>query len=153
MAVGEPYLLRGEDARGDGTRYVPEASRRARGFVLHATLRALGRNGVAAIVERCCAHARRFAELLAAAAASRSSTTWSSTKRWCAFPATPPEAGDGRTRAMIEAVQRDGTCWVGGTTWNGRAAMRISMVNWSTADCDIERSAAAILRAADASLR
>ena len=55
-------------------------------------------------------------------------------------------AGDARTRAVIAAVQRDGTCWLGGTTWAGRAAMRVSVSGWQTTEADIDRSAAAILR-------
>jgi glutamate/tyrosine decarboxylase-like PLP-dependent enzyme len=54
-------------------------------------------------------------------------------------------AGDRRTRSVIDAVQRDGTCWLGGTTWAGRAAMRVSVTSWRTTEDDIERSAAAIL--------
>ena len=54
-------------------------------------------------------------------------------------------AGDARTREVIAAVQRDGTCWLGGTTWAGRAAMRVSVSGWQTTEDDIDRSAAAIL--------
>ncbi|MGH2477316.1 MAG: hypothetical protein ACRDIL_18845, partial [Candidatus Limnocylindrales bacterium] len=69
---------------------------------------------------------------------------------------TPPAgdgAGDGtdadaRTRAVIAQVQADGTCWLGGTTWHGMAAMRISVINWSTTEADIDRSADAIIAAA-----
>jgi len=50
------------------------------------------------------------------------------------------------TRAVIAGVQDDGTCWLGGTTWHGMAAMRIAISNWSTTDADIDQSAAAILR-------
>ena len=64
------------------------------------------------------------------------------------FPAGTPEAGDARTRAVIEAVQQDGTCWLSGTTWQGQAAMRISVSNWSTTDADVDRSIESILRAA-----
>ena len=55
-------------------------------------------------------------------------------------------AGDRRTRAVIDGVQRDGTCWLGGTVWHGRAAMRVSVSGWRTTEDDIDRSAAAILR-------
>jgi hypothetical protein len=56
--------------------------------------------------------------------------------------------GDEANRAIVEAVQRDGTCWLGGTQWNGEAVMRISFSNWSTSDADVDRSAAAIAAAA-----
>jgi hypothetical protein len=55
------------------------------------------------------------------------------------------------TQNVITAVQEDGTCWAGGTTWQGQAAMRISISNWSTTAGDIDRSAAAIIAAVDAS--
>jgi hypothetical protein len=57
-------------------------------------------------------------------------------------------AGDGRTREVIRRVQADGTLWLGGTTWHGMAAMRISVSNWSTTEADVDRSVAAILQAA-----
>jgi hypothetical protein len=52
------------------------------------------------------------------------------------------------TRQVIDLVQRDGTCWCGGTVWHGRAAMRISVSSWATSEPDVERSLEAILRAA-----
>ena len=55
---------------------------------------------------------------------------------------------DARTRDVMAAVQRDGTCWVGGTTWHGMAAMRISVSNWATTEADVDRSIAAIRRCA-----
>ena len=66
------------------------------------------------------------------------------------------EAGDGAdaaatdalTRDVIARVQRDGTCWLGGTTWHGMAAMRVSVSGWNTTDDDIDRSVAAIVRCA-----
>jgi hypothetical protein len=59
--------------------------------------------------------------------------------------------GDDANRAAVCAVQRDGTCWLGGTTWNGQYVLRVSVSNWSTTDADIDRSAEAISRAAHAS--
>lgn len=64
------------------------------------------------------------------------------------FPGPSDEKPDDVTRAVIAAVQRDGTCWTSGTTWGGRAAMRISVSNWSTDEADVDRSVAAILRCA-----
>ena len=58
------------------------------------------------------------------------------------------EAADARTREVVAAVQSDGTCWLGGTTWHGVAAMRVSVSNWRTTEEDIDRSAEAILRSA-----
>jgi hypothetical protein len=55
---------------------------------------------------------------------------------------------DELTRAVVDRVQRDGTCWLSGTTWRGQAAMRISVSNWSTDEHDVDRSVRAILRCA-----
>ena len=148
MAIAGPYLVPGEDGRGDGTLYVPEASRRARGFVVYAALRALGRDGVAAMIERCCEHARHFAALLAAGDGVEILNDVVLNQVLVGFPAASAQAADARTRAVIDAVQREGTCWVGGTSWRGRAAMRISIVNHSTTRADVERSAAAMLASA-----
>jgi glutamate/tyrosine decarboxylase-like PLP-dependent enzyme len=119
----------------------PESSRRARGFAVWAALMELGRSGVAELVDRCCAHARRMAELLAAGGATICNEV--------VLNQVLVGFGDlDRTDAIIEAVQRDGTCWVGGTTWRGRRLIRISVSSWATTDADIDRSAEAILRAA-----
>jgi hypothetical protein len=53
------------------------------------------------------------------------------------------------TRQVIAAVQADGTCWVGGTVWQGHTAMRISVSSWATTDDDVERSLAAMVRVAE----
>jgi hypothetical protein len=59
-----------------------------------------------------------------------------------------PAAADALTRRVVEAVQQDGTCWLSGSTWHGKAVMRISVSNWSTSEADVDRSADAILRLA-----
>lgn len=119
----------------------PESSRRARGFAVWAALQELGRNGVADLVDQSCAHARRIADLLVAGGA----------KIYNEVVLNQVLVGFGdlsRTDAVIEAVQRDGTCWLGATTWQGKRLIRISVSNWTTTDSDIDRSAEAILRAA-----
>jgi glutamate/tyrosine decarboxylase-like PLP-dependent enzyme len=118
-----------------GYEYVPEASRRARGFPLYAALRSLGRRGVAELVERNCAQARRFAELLAAGGAELLNDVVLNQ----VLVACEPDA--------VARIQRDGTCWAGGTVWRGRHALRLSVSCWQTTDADIERSAQAVLRA------
>src|SRR5439155_26900329 len=105
--------------------------------------------GVAELVERCCGLARRFAGQLAAAGGVEVLNEVVLNQVLVRFLA-PDGDHDGHTRGVVERVQRDGTCWMSGTTWHGRAAMRISVSNWSTAEEDIDRSAAAILRAASA---
>jgi glutamate/tyrosine decarboxylase-like PLP-dependent enzyme len=119
----------------------PESSRRARGFAVWAALLELGRSGVADLVDRCCAHARLMAGLLTAGGATIHNEVVLN-QVLVGFDDLS------RTDAIIDAVQRDGTCWVGGTTWRDRRLIRVSVSNWTTTAADIERSADAILRAA-----
>jgi glutamate/tyrosine decarboxylase-like PLP-dependent enzyme len=133
MALSAAYLVAGEQR--DNYDFTPEASRRARGFTVYAALRSLGRRGLAGMIDRHCAQARRFAELLAAGGAEILNDVVLNQ----VLVAAPPSA--------VARIQADGTCWVGGTVWRGREAIRISVSNWSTTDADVERSAAAILSA------
>ena len=148
MSVRASYLVHGgPDGPRDELDWNPEFSRRARGFPVYAAIRSLGRSGVAEIVERCCAHARRFGEVLGASPAIELLNEVVLNQVLVRFL---DEAGDhdARTRAVIEAVQDDGTCWLSGTTWHGIGAMRISVSNWATTSEDVERSLEAILRSA-----
>ena len=120
--------------------FVPESSRRARGFVTWAALRELGREGLADLVDRCCALARRFADRLAAIDGVTIANDVVLNQVLVGF------GDDERTDRVIEGIQRDGTCWMGGTTWNGRRLMRISVSNWTTTESDVERSVEAIAR-------
>jgi glutamate/tyrosine decarboxylase-like PLP-dependent enzyme len=148
MGSTASYLIRAEGARDNGD-WAPEVSRRARGFAVWAALRSLGRSGVADLVDRCCAHARRFAERLGAEPGVEVLNQVALNQVLVRFP-DPGGDHDGRTRAVVERVQRDGTAWLGGTVWHQMAAMRISVSGWSTTADDVDRSVAAILRAAAA---
>jgi glutamate/tyrosine decarboxylase-like PLP-dependent enzyme len=140
MAVTAEYLPT-ESTHRNPSDFTPELSRRARGIEVWAALRQLGRSGAADLVERCCAHARRFAEGLEAAGHEVLNEVVLN-QVLVAF-------GDAdRTRRVIEGVQREGTCWCGGTEWQGRTAMRISVSSWATTEADVERSIDAILRVA-----
>jgi glutamate/tyrosine decarboxylase-like PLP-dependent enzyme len=151
MTLRAPYLTHGAPADADNpTDYVPEASRRARGFVLYATLRALGRDGVADIVDRCCRHALTIRDTLAAEPDIEVLNDVVLNQVLVRFAASDPGAADARTEAVIARIQRDAVCWVGGTTWRGVRAMRISVVNWSTRDDDVEQSVRSIITAASA---
>jgi glutamate/tyrosine decarboxylase-like PLP-dependent enzyme len=141
------YLLPGQDQERDADAFTPEASRRARGFPVWAALRSLGRSGVAELVERNCGHARRFADALGAAEGVEVLNEVILNQVLVRFP-DPGGDHDGRTREVIRRVQADGTLWLGGTTWHGMGAMRISVSNWTTTDRDVDRSVTAILRAA-----
>jgi glutamate/tyrosine decarboxylase-like PLP-dependent enzyme len=142
MSVTASYLVHAEDERErDPVDWNPEFSRRARGFPIYAAIRSLGRAGVAQMVEQCCANAQRFAALLEAGGATVLNEV--------VLNQVLVRLGDGeQTREAIARVQEDGTCWLGGTDWNGEHAMRISVSNWRTTEEDVDRSAAAILEAA-----
>jgi len=150
MALRAAYLIRSPGDPRDNNEYVPESSRRARGFDLWVALRVLGRSGIAEMIERGCEQARRMADRLTAGDGVHILNDVVLNQVLVGFdrPDRPGDthAADDHTRAVIDAVQRDGTCWLGGTTWQGRAAMRISVSNWMTTDHDIDVSAEAILR-------
>ena len=147
MAANASYLVQSGGTEREQLDWNPEASRRARGFPIYAAIRSLGRSGIAELVGRCCAHARRFAEALARKPGVEVLGDVVLNQVLVRF-LDPDGNHDARTRAVIEAVQEDGTCWLGGTTWQGKAAMRISVSNWSTTTEDVDRSIAAIVRAA-----
>jgi glutamate/tyrosine decarboxylase-like PLP-dependent enzyme len=144
MSVRASYLEQVDaDAARDQMDWNPEFSRRARGFPIYAAIRALGRAGIAELVERCCDNAALFAELLGAVPGVEILNEVVLNQVLVRFG-----DDDTATQAAVRAVQEDGTCWLSGTTWQGRAAMRISVSNWQTTTADVERSAAAILEAA-----
>jgi glutamate/tyrosine decarboxylase-like PLP-dependent enzyme len=146
MSVRASYLEQVDaDAARDQMDWNPEFSRRARGFPIYAAIRSLGREGIADLVERCCDHAARFADLLGAEPDVEILNDVVLNQVLVRF------AGDDAvTQETVKAVQDEGTCWLSGTTWQGRAAMRISVSNWQTSVEDVERSATAILDAAAA---
>ena len=138
MSVSAAYL-EGQDMRGEPYQYTPEMSRRARGVEVWAALRSLGRAGVADLIERSCRHATRFAEGLRAAGYQVLNDVVSN-QVLVSF-------GDAdTTRRVIAAIQAEGTCWCGGTVWQGQAAMRISVSSWATTERDVELSLASMLR-------
>ena len=133
------YLIRSGEGTLGGAELVLGSSRRARGFAVWAAIRELGRSGIAELVERNCALARRFADQLGEAGAEIGNEVVLN-QVLVAFD------DDATTDAVIERVQRDGTCWMGGTTWRGRQYMRISVSNHTTTEADVDRSVEAILR-------
>ena len=151
MALTASYLMAGDELR-DGSDWAPEASRRARGIAIWAAIRALGRQGIADLVDRCCTLARRIDARLSAAPGVDVLNEVVLNQILVRF--TPPAGDvDAFTDAVIGQVQADGVCWAGGTTWNDVRAMRISISNWSTTEADADRSVDAILAAQAAVLR
>jgi len=151
MTVTAAYLVQSAPGTDrDPVDWTPEFSRRARAVPVYAALASLGRSGVVDIIERCCAHARRFAEQLSAEpnVAVLNDVVLNQVLVRFLSASGRDDDHDARTRAVIAAVQRDATCWLGGSTWRGRAVMRISVSNHATTTDDVDRSVEAIRRAA-----
>jgi glutamate/tyrosine decarboxylase-like PLP-dependent enzyme len=139
MALSAAYLP--PSGTRDPMHYGPDASQRARAVEVWAALKFLGRDGIVDLVQRCCRHASRFGRELAAAGHHVLNDV--------VLNQVLVSFGDGaRTQHVIEALQRDGTCWCGITQWQGHTAMRISVSSWATSDDDVDRSIAAILQMA-----
>jgi glutamate/tyrosine decarboxylase-like PLP-dependent enzyme len=144
MSLAGPYLV-ADPGQRDNTNYVPESSRRARAVPVYAAIRSLGRTGIAAMVERNCAQARRMAEQLTEIPGAEVLNDVVLNQVLVRLP-----GGDDANRAAVAAIQLEGTCWLGGTTWNGEYIVRVSISNWATTDEDVDRSAAAIAAAVTA---
>jgi glutamate/tyrosine decarboxylase-like PLP-dependent enzyme len=136
MSINAAYL--NMQAECEPANFSPEASRRARGVELWAALRSLGRVGLAELIDRTCRHAKRFAEGLAEAGFTVLNEV------------VINQVLVAITDDVLERIQQEGTCWCGGTVWQGHRAMRISVSSWATTDDDVERSLAAIIEIAHA---
>lgn len=146
MSLDAAYYAMSEKGERDNFLCVPESSRRARGFTVWAALRSLGRAGVREMIERCCSMAQRMAARLCDDPGVELLNDIVLNQVLVRFLSRGGDNADAFTREVIRRIQADGTCWLGGTRWRGRAAARISISNWSTAEADIDRSADAILR-------
>ena len=144
MGLTAAYLPQGEHR--EPSQYVPELSRRARGVEIWAALKSLGRSGLAEMIDRCCRCAQRFADGL-------SSAGFEILNDVVLNQALVSFGAQEATQRVIAAIQEDGACWCGGTVWQGRHAMRISVSSWVTTEADVDRSLEAILRIARATSR
>ncbi|HEX6202565.1 MAG TPA: pyridoxal-dependent decarboxylase, partial [Thermoanaerobaculia bacterium] len=151
ISTSTDYLIKSAGAERDPVDWTPEFSRRARSVPVYAALRALGRRGVAELVDRCSALARRFADRLAVSPHVEVLNEVVLDQALVRFTA-PGRDGDELTPAVIRRVQEDRTCWLGGTRWKGRAAMRVSVINATTTEADVDRSADAVLGCLEAEL-
>ena len=139
MSISAAYLA--SSNMREPWHYVPESSRRARAIELWAAMRSLGRAGLRELIERNCRQARLFAQLLADAGFSILNDVVLN-QVLVSFGTAD------QTRAIIAAIQSEGTCWCGGTQWQGNTAMRISVSSWATTDEDVQRSADAMVKIA-----
>lgn len=131
-----------EIGKRDPFQFTPEMSREARGVAVWAALKSLGKKGLADLIERNCYQARLFAEGLENAGYNILNDV--------VLNQVLVSFGDtATTLAVIKKIQEDGTCWCGGTTWQGITAMRISVSSWSTTEMDVDLSLAAMLRVAE----
>src|SRR6266853_1739332 len=139
MGITAAYLEAG--SRREPMHHTPAASRRARGVELWAALKSLGKSGLCSLIERTCAHAQRFAAGFREAGFTVLNDV---VINQVLVSFGRPEV----TREVIRRVQEDGTCWCGGTVWQEKTAMRISVSSWATTDADVEHSLRAIIRIA-----
>jgi glutamate/tyrosine decarboxylase-like PLP-dependent enzyme len=143
MTVTTSYLIQdaGEQRVRDAVDWVPEFSRRARGFAVYAALRSLGRRGLRELVERCCDAASRFAERIVEVEGAEVLNDVVLNQVLVRFET------DERTDAIVERIQSGGRVWLGGTTWRGRRAIRVSVSNWQTGDEEIDLAVEAFAEA------
>jgi glutamate/tyrosine decarboxylase-like PLP-dependent enzyme len=141
MRLTADYLVADPNAARDEMDWTPEFSRRARGFAVYAALRSLGREGVAELVERSCARATQFAAAIAQLPGCEVLNDVVINQVLFRF------GDDATTDAMLASVQASGEAWMGGTMWDGRAAIRLSVSNWRTTEADIRRTVAAFQNA------
>lgn len=137
MTMNAAYLPPG--AHRDPCHYTPEMSRRARGVELWAAIRAQGRTGMAALIERTCSHARRFADALRAAGHTVLNDVV--LNQVLVSFGTPEQ-----TLTVMRRIQAEGVCWCGETEWQGHVAMRISVSSWATTEADVDAALASILK-------
>jgi glutamate/tyrosine decarboxylase-like PLP-dependent enzyme len=146
MSFEAAYLQRGSGEERVGMDWVPESSRRARVVPLYALIRTLGRTGILEMVRGHVALARRMADRLSAVPGITILNEIALNQVLVQFDGPPGADADALTREVIAAIQAEGTCWAGGTVWQGKHALRVSISNWSTTEDDIDQSAAAIIR-------
>jgi glutamate/tyrosine decarboxylase-like PLP-dependent enzyme len=143
MSVYADYLIHADEGGPrDQMDWTPEFSRRARGFTVYAAIRSLGRSGIAELVERCCDHAARFAAGIAEIPGVEVLNEVVLNQVLFRFDS------DERTQAALSAVQESGIAWMGGSVWQGRQAIRLSVSNWQTTGKDIDRTVEAFRVAA-----
>lgn len=140
MSISTSYL-KSTPGKRQPNEFTPELSRRARGVEIWTAIASLGREGIAEIIERCCAHAKKAAKRL-------SEAEYKILNDVVINQVLVSFGSDEKTENVIKAIQEDGTCWCGGTKWKGHTAMRISISSWTTTDEDMDNSLDAMIRIA-----
>ena len=141
MSISASYITSTPGKR-QPIEFSPELSRRARGVEIWTAIASLGREGIAEIIERTCAHAQKAAKRLTDAG-------YNILNDVVINQVLVSFGSDTKTQSVIKAIQEDGTCWCGGTTWKGQSAMRISICSWATTDEDMDKSLDAMIRCAE----
>ena len=141
LTMSAAYLAAAPEGRRDATDWTPESSRRARGFAVYAAIRSLGRDGIRAMVERCCEQAQALAAGIGGLPGAEIANDVVLNQVLVRF------ADDAATAQVLAAVQASGETWMGSTSWQGRLAIRISVSNWRTTDDDVARTVAAFAAA------
>jgi len=151
MTVHASYLVASDDVARDEVDWNPEFSRRARGFALYAALRELGRDGLADLIDRTCAHCHAIVTGIGALEGAEALWVPELDQGLVRFldprPDATDEDHDAYTDRIIAAINDSGEAFFGGVTWKGRRAMRVSVVNWRTNDSDVARTIEAARRA------
>jgi glutamate/tyrosine decarboxylase-like PLP-dependent enzyme len=141
LTMSAAYLAAAPEGRRDAADWTPESSRRARGFAVYAAIRSLGRDGIRAMIEGCCAQARALAEGIGALPGAEIVNDVVLNQVLVRF------TDDAATARVLAAVQASGETWMGSTTWQGRTAIRISVSNWRTGADDVARTVASFAAA------
>lgn len=149
MSLKAAYLEKEETDR-EPLDWVPEFSRRARGFPIWAAIRVLGRKGLEEMIDRGSDLAARVAEKLGAVEGVEVLTTPYVNQALFRFHGPDPAGDDKLTRDVIRRVQADRVCWLSGTNWHGQEAMRFSVSGWSTTERDIDMTVESIVRCFEA---
>jgi glutamate/tyrosine decarboxylase-like PLP-dependent enzyme len=156
MDISAAYLPADGCAR-DPIDWTPEWTRRARGFPVYAALRELGRAGAANLIDRCCEHALQLVcglgTLQDVEVVAYPTLNQGLIRFLDKHPHATVAAHDAKTDRMIEAINREGSAFFSGTTWQGRRAMRISVVNWRTTKADVERTVRAVAEVLESEAR
>jgi glutamate/tyrosine decarboxylase-like PLP-dependent enzyme len=145
MAMHASYVIHGDHDGRNQNDYNPEWSRRARSLPTYAAIRALGREGIAEIISRCCALATKLVTDIGALPEAEIIVAPIINQGLLRFPDAAGDH-DRRTDAVVEAIQKEGTAWFGGSTWRGMRVMRVSVCNYRTTEADIDATVAAVRR-------